>query len=172
LYCAVGHESEHQLQTIIEASGIDSERKIIALDFDLDDVTAESISDALDTNLPELGDHPTVLIDPINSIETNSEGEAAELTQAVKSAVEDHGGLGILYGVEVPNQPAGRWVTTTNADAVFRLDHRLTKNDIETQLLIDRLPTRQNLRDSGGNRSFELPLSADLTLDTSKTLSP
>lgn len=80
-----------------------------------------------------------------------------------------------VYGVSLIVPPlAGylRKIRALHRARVQRNLHETTQEGVSHHVAVDRLPMGQALREDGTSRTFEIPPHLDMTLDTSKTLSP
>lgn len=171
-YVAVGHDPSRLVRHLRTATGVDTDRTTsVAVSMDS---PVESLLEALDADRGTLGDGTTVLIDPLTPIERRTDAETATVMGRLREILDELGGLGVVLAVgpESGAPPTGRWVTLSQADAVLTVVHTTDEDGVTHSLAVDRLPMGQRFREEGGSRCFELPSTLDLTLDTSKTLSP
>jgi hypothetical protein len=169
-YVALGHDpdryAEH-LRTVVDDAGITTASIPLA-------DPATGLVDHLDS-LDGLPDRATVLIDPLTPVVRAGASETASVLDSLRGVLDATGGLGVVLAVGDGNggeDAPGRWAALSNADAVFSIVHETTQEGVSHHVAVDRLPMGQRVREDGGSRTFEVPPHLEMTLDTSKTLSP
>ena len=171
-YVALGHDPSRFVDAITTASAV-SREAISTERVPLGD-PYETLEAHLDGLESDLDDRTTVIVDPITPVESLGDQQAASAVRALRAVVDASGGLGVVLALSDAERasPSGRWVTLSQADAVLSILHETTEDGVHHHLAIDRLPAGQRFRNEGDGRVFELPPQLDMTLDTSKSLSP
>lgn len=171
-YVALGHDPDRFVDAIATASAVSAE-DISTKSVPLGDPyeTLEANLDGLDGDLE---DGTTVIIDPITPVESLGDQQTATALRSLRAVVERNDALGIVLAMtdEKTPTPQGRWVTLSQADAVFSILHNTTEEGVHHHLAIERLPMGQQFRSDDDGRVFELPAQLSMALDTSKSLSP
>lgn len=170
-YVALGHDPNRQVSRLEQAAGVEPGQISTAA------VSLEDPAQGLGEHLEEVSDLPsgaTVVVDPITPVETRGDHQVSTVMSPLRDVLAATGGFGVVLAAtdEGRPTPAGRWVTLSHADAVLSVVHESYPDGVTHHLAVDRLPASQRFREEGASRTFELPMRDDMTLDTSKTLSP
>lgn len=171
-YVALGHEPDRYQTHVRAASNVDSGRTTT------ESIPLDEAVEALAEHLEEIGERletgATLLIDPMTPVETRGQAETAAILSGIRDVLAATDGLGVLlhHGGDERRDLPGGWVTRSKVDGILSVVHRTDGNDVGHYLAVDRLPMGQQFRDADGARTFELPAQVDMSLDTSKTLSP
>jgi len=170
-YVAVGHDPARQVPHVEAAADVPTGSVSTGR------VSLEDPGSALADHLDDRADLPagaTVAVDPLTPVETGGESDVSAVLSALRTVLEEIDGTGVVLAARDEDRasPPGRWVTLSRADAVLSVLHASDRDGVTHHLAVDRLPMGQRFREEGASRTFELPAQTDMTLDTSKTLSP
>jgi hypothetical protein len=160
-YVAVGHDPAQYVEHVRTVTGLGQ-----------GDITTESLppegsGDALLDHLDSLGEQlqtrTTVLVDPL---EVEGPATTRRVLEALRSVLAETDGLAVVLSFDAD------WPVLSAADAVFSIHHETTEDGVSHHVTVDRLPMGQRFREDDTARAFEVPPHLEMTLDTSKTLSP
>jgi hypothetical protein len=165
-YVALGHDPDRYVEHLRTVAG---DAEISTASVPLTE-SATALAEHLD-GLEDPSERATVLIDPLTPVVRAGAPETASVLESLRSVLDATGGLGVVLAVGDGDAP-GRWAALSNADAVFSIVHETTQEGVSHHVAVDRLPMGQRVREDGGSRTFEVPAHLEMTLDTSKTLSP
>lgn len=169
-YVALGHDPIQYVEHIRTVTGLDG-GALSTGSIPLSD-PADALADHLEAVGDDLPPETTVLVDPLTPVSAESPAAVAQVFETLRSVLRRTGGLGVLLAVAGSDTERGRWSALSRADAVFSVIHETTQDSVSHHVAIDRLPMGQRLREEGKARTFEIPPHLEMTLDTSKTLSP
>ena len=136
--------------------------------FDGDDLHVEQVDpkallDSPSDHLADLPDRSTVVVDPVNPLET-SRSQYTEFLSTLKRRLRETDSVALFHCIEA-DETSFRWLTLARADMTWRLQLVVGAITIETRLVITK--------DRGGNPLLE-PLKVHLTdevaVDTSRDI--
>jgi hypothetical protein len=170
-YVAVGHDPARYVPRIETAADVPT-GGISTASIPLSDA-GTALADHLD-DCEDLPAGVTVVVDPVTPVEEAGRTAVSEALASLRGVLDDHEGTGVVLAATDEGRPTppGRRVTLSRADAVLSVVHESDEDGVRHHLAVDRLPMGQRFREEGISRTFELPMRTDMTLDTSKTLSP
>jgi hypothetical protein len=120
------------------------------------------------TELPRAA---TVIIDPVNVIESLDFDAFKQLVHELQAKIEKKDGVGILYGINPEAESENRWFTMAACDTVFEVIHEQRGESVEDYLTVQKLYPGQELVNND-TRKFQLDRSLDIDITTSRNISP
>lgn len=153
-----------------EAAGVDHNDLTVV---DVADMSvAELREEIADLNIDEPS---TVIVDPVNGFEGDSESSYRQFAREIQSLVADTGSMAVLHAVGRDEDPGARWMTLAMSDYVFRVIHEVGTDGIDDYLALSKVDPRQELvgdGDGGGMRVFNLKRELDVRVGTARNVSP
>lgn len=129
----------------------------------------ETLRGALEnTDLPRAS---TVIIDPVNALETLDYASFKNLVRELQRKVEESDGIGVLYGLNTGIEPEHRWFTLAACDTVLEVIHEERGESVDDYLTVQKLYPGQELVNDD-TRKFQLDRSLDIDITTSRNISP
>jgi len=161
-YVAVGHDPTRYAEHIRTVTGLG--REDITTASLPPEASGEALLDHLDGVAEGLQPRTTVLLDHLTPVEGPATKQRC--LESLRAELAETDGLAVALSFDAD------WPVLSAGDAVFSIRHETTEDGVSHHLTVDRLPMGQRFRDDDTTRAFEVPPHLDMTLDTSKTLSP
>lgn len=117
------------------------------------------------TKIHDLPEGSTLIVDPIDPLESIAEREYREFLNDVRERTVEVEGLTILHCLDGRTAPKQRDRTEYHADVIFNLITRLRGGSVENNLSVPKFRGGESLSDA-----IELDLTADVTIDVSRKI--